>query len=87
MPARRPDYRGLLKHHVPTSGAAATESPKRYGGAVRWGLHLLTAYVGGLLIGAPIGLALYGMTHVSYFLTGAIVASMLSVLLWRLRTQ
>lgn len=67
-------------------GARGTtsESNNRHGVAVRWGIHFIAAYVGGLLIGAPIGLVLYGMTQVDTLLTAAILISMTGGFMWRL---
>lgn len=67
--------------------SATSEIDTRHGVVVRWGTNLIVAYVGGLIIGAPIGLVLYGMTHVDMLLTGAILISMIGVLIWRLTTH
>jgi len=69
------------------AGRATSEPDTRHGVVVRWGTNLIAAYLGGLIIGSPIGLVLYGMTHVDMLLTGAILIAMVGVLIWRLMSR
>lgn len=76
-----------MRRVLKVRGASRGSDTQRCCVVVRWGRHLIAAYVGGLVIGAPIGLVLYWMTRVGYLLTGAVLVAMISVLIWRLRTQ